>query len=84
MKLIDKLLMEARAAELQKNVTLTFEDGTQKRMTAFEAIAAIFEAPRVTATDQPPGSLIWALFGSELEMRADDWPEEALEVDRES
>lgn len=74
MNRLDALLAEARRLHDYEKVTLTYEDGTKKTMAAFEAVMAIFDAQesglRVIATDQPPGSLIWALFSSEIEMQA--------------
>jgi hypothetical protein len=86
MKLVDRLLMDARARRPVEDVTLTYADGSQKRMTAFEALVAICkDEPCVVATDQPEGSLVWAVFtGSgedvadlvELSTQAEALPEE--------
>lgn len=80
MRRLDALLAEAKRLYTSETVTLMYEDGTKKTMTPFEAVVAIFDdqesAPRIIATDQPPGSLIWALFSGEIEMQAgaEDWP----------
>lgn len=72
---IDRLLDLARALPQADLVTLTFEDGAQKIVSPFDALLAIIDGPRVIATDQPEGSLVWALFAGGDLLDMDDLPE---------
>ena len=81
MKRLDKLILEAKALNAHENVTLIYEDGTKKTMSAFSAILSMTNAQedglQIIATDQPPGSLIHAIFeGGDL---PNDWPQECFE-----
>lgn len=68
MNRLDKLLAAAITMPAPEIVTLTYADGTQEVLGAFDATMAVLEAqiggPAIVATDQPTGSLIWAILSS--------------------
>jgi len=63
--------LEERAFFAQENrreerVTFVYEDGTQKTMKYHDAIMEVlkndFCQPKITESDQPPNSFIWAMI----------------------
>ncbi len=57
-----------RFPNMPGKVVLTFEDGSRKTVEYMDAIRAIlgwdeYAGPRIVSTDQPRGSVIWAIMG---------------------
>jgi hypothetical protein len=77
MRGLEERVISVQETQREERVTFVYENGTQKTMKYHDAILEVlnncFCQPKITKSDQPPGSFIWAVISGQKENHVDLW-----------